>query len=967
MKKLFLILLLLIPVIIIANNNIDSLKKELQTATDTNKISILLKLTFKYLDIDVSQSVKYGKQALELSENINYKMGIAQSLNGIGNTYQRKSLYDKALEYFNKALQIFKEIGFDYGIFSTLNNIGAVFEDKGDYGKALEYLLQSLKIIEEIGNSSDIAMAYNNIGLVHYYQLNLDKALEYHNKALDIRIKINNKKGQALSYNNIGIVYYYKKDYEKVLEYFQKSLTIYKDIGDLRGQSLPLFNIGQIYNDQGRIEEALEYFNKSLKIDKQLENRKGEATTLNYIGQVYANQKEFKKALGYQKRSLKIAKEIDAKPSIQDSYEILSETYEKMNNYKESLFYHKLYSELKDSLFNETRSRQIADMQTKYETAKKEEEIDLLNKEDKLKELELISKIDRIKKQKLIILIAGLSLIIIIVFSILLFRLFQLKRKANKLLAKNINQINKQNKELEKAYEEIKNTTKLKEIFLANTSHEIRTPLNVIIGFTNLLMNSQLGTKQLAYLKNIKNSGNNLLVVINDLLTFSKIESGKLSLEKINFDLKEIVINYIETITEKTNKKKIELIYDIDSTIPKLINGDPIRLNQILSNMIGNAIKFTNEGGEISINISLSEENEDNVIVLFKIFDTGIGIPKEKLENIFDSFTQARSDTTRKFGGTGLGLSIVKKLVELHNGKISVESKKNEGSVFIFDLKYAKTIFEEGSEKTETFKIIKVKSPEKINILLAEDNEPSIILTIDTLKLYNENIKIDVAKNGKQAIEKAEKNNYDLIIMDVQMPEMDGYDATDYIRENFKQPKNTIPILGMSAYAFKEEKEKCLNIGMNDYITKPFVPEKLFEKIEKLTGLKQKEIKEPLKILKNKFEKLKIINLSFLKKIYKNNNEKIIKMIKIYLKNIPDQLSELKNMYNENNFSGMKIIAHSLKTSFNYIGMKENRELMKKIEEQDISETSFNEIIEKIDKNWEQAKIELNKIIQEIS
>ncbi len=324
--------------------------------------------------------------------------------------------------------------------------------------------------------------------------------------------------------------------------------------------------------------------------------------------------------------------------------------------------------------------------------------------------------------------------------------------------------INKQNVELEKANQEIKESSRLKEVFLANTSHEIRTPLNAIMGFTNLLMSTEPSDIQLGYLKNIKASGDNLLVVINDILDFSKIESGKISFENIGFNLFDMVDNVVSTLNVKAREKNQTLFWKLNPEIPPILMGDPVRLNQIITNLIGNSIKFTSVNGTISLNIDLEEKKEKGVKLTFSVADNGIGIPANKLEGIFESFTQAESDTTRKFGGTGLGLAIVKQLVTLQNGNIWVESELEKGTKFIFMLEFSIGTIDQIKPNVQE----KIRSaaplPNDLKILLVEDNRINQQLALDTLRLWNKAILVDLAENGLEAIEKVQQNDYHLIL-----------------------------------------------------------------------------------------------------------------------------------------------------------------------------------------------------------
>ncbi|NOZ46847.1 MAG: response regulator, partial [Chlorobi bacterium] len=530
-------------------------------------------------------------------------------------------------------------------------------------------------------------------------------------------------------------------------------------------------------------------------------------------------------------------------------------------------------------------------------------------------------------------------------------------------------EINKQKEALKKANIEITENARLKEMFLANTSHEIRTPLNVIVGFTNLLTNTTLNKKQQSYLKNIKNYSRSLLVLINDILDFSKIEAGKLSLEKIKFEFRTTIKTILTPLIDKAKTENLALEYHIGENIPTHFVGDPVRLNQILNNLIENSIKFTHSGGNIKLEIAVLKQEKNTFTIQFKVSDTGIGINPNKFDKIFESFSQARSDTSRKYGGTGLGLTIVKRLVELHNGNIAVESELEKGSVFTFSLKYKQSQILEKNQEISTIQSNETTLTKELRILLVEDNIANQTLAVDTILMFNNKINIDVADNGVIAIQKINDTHYDLIIMDVQMPEMNGYDTTNYIRTKYNNYKKNIPILGMSAHAMNKEKEKCLALGMNDYITKPFNPNVLFSKILILTGQKQENTQEETSfvpetlIIKNKYDN---INLEFLTKTYNGNFDKVKNILKIYLQNIPEQITEFNNNFNEKNWSKIKTYAHTLKTSFKYLGVDELHKLFKNIELESSSgslSATTGEKINTINDLWKSSKQEIQNFL----
>lgn len=399
--------------------------------------------------------------------------------------------------------------------------------------------------------------------------------------------------------------------------------------------------------------------------------------------------------------------------------------------------------------------------------------------------------------------------------------------QANKVAAQSLKEATDAVDELMKIRKELEELMKVKEQFLANMSHEIRTPMNAIVGFTSLLLKTELTSEQKQYINAVKTSGENLLVIINDILDFSKIQSGKFVFEQTDFRLSQLFTTFTEMMLPKSIEKNIQLLTKIDKRIPDHLIGDPTRLNQIFLNLVGNAIKFT-EMGEVKVTAELISETDDTVDLKFQVIDSGIGIQEDKLKTVFEGFTQASNETTRKYGGTGLGLTIVKQLIELQGGTIDVESKLGEGSVFTFNIKFRKDLNPE-SEKTI---IPEAKEPENIpelSILLVEDNTLNQILAKKVLTDWN--WKVDIADNGMIAVDKILNNEYDVVLMDIQMPEMDGYEATRRIRKTFEEPKSNIPIIAMTAHALAGEAEKCLNVGMNDYISKPFDKKILYSKI----------------------------------------------------------------------------------------------------------------------------------------
>ena len=385
-------------------------------------------------------------------------------------------------------------------------------------------------------------------------------------------------------------------------------------------------------------------------------------------------------------------------------------------------------------------------------------------------------------------------------------------------------------KELIEAKSIAEEAASVKQSFLSNMSHEIRTPMNAVTGMIYLLMQENPSPAQMEYLKTLKFSADNLLVILDDILDYSKIEAGKIVFEEKDFNLFELAENIRKTNTPKAAAKDIKIKVYWDSEIPETLKGDPVRISQIMNNLVSNAVKFTNSG-LITIDITLNKEDEDGYLVDFNITDTGIGISNEKQEKIFESFTQAKDDTTRKYGGTGLGLAITKRLLELQGQKITLKSKPNKGSSFGFSLKLKRSL--RINLANEIPKAIKnqFQSLKGIKILLVEDNEINQMVASKIMEQWD--VQIDFALNGLIALEKIQANHYDLVLMDLQMPIMDGYETTRGIRVLPDHDSSDVPIIALTASAMAEVRDKVIQAGMNGYISKPFNPAELYMTLAK--------------------------------------------------------------------------------------------------------------------------------------
>ena len=524
---------------------------------------------------------------------------------------------------------------------------------------------------------------------------------------------------------------------------------------------------------------------------------------------------------------------------------------------------------------------------------------------------------------------------------------------------------------------------KAKETFLANMSHEIRTPMTGILGIANLLSKTKLDDQQKKFIKLISESANNLLTIVNDVLDIEKIAARKLDLELIPFKIEDKVFTTLQSFQFKAEDKNINLL--LKSALPDdlIVMGDPYRLGQILNNLLSNALKFTSNG-EIAINIDFKKNEDKSIVVEIQVQDTGIGINPEKLPDIFKPFMQGSIDTTRKYGGTGLGLTICKNLVEMQGGKITVNSKVNEGTTFSFFIPYEKgneTMLVEESKDDLNYKDL-----ESIRILVAEDVDLNKFLVKHILESWG--CEVTIASNGKEAVDRVKKQYFDLILMDIQMPEMDGITATGIIRNlnmvekavidksvitkkirtlNIKD-KSTIPIIAITANALKGDGQRYLNLGMNGYITKPYTEEKLFHAINQVIKTNDKlririgpvtDDSDDIAIGDDE----RLYDLSMFIDISKGDDTFTKKIVSIFLETMPECLETLIEAGKNKRYELMSKTAHKMKSQIDLMSITSLRDTIRELEANGPGNDMSEMLIEKIQMTLDKVFIQLQELV----
>jgi signal transduction histidine kinase/CheY-like chemotaxis protein len=501
---------------------------------------------------------------------------------------------------------------------------------------------------------------------------------------------------------------------------------------------------------------------------------------------------------------------------------------------------------------------------------------------------------------------------------------------------------------------------KSKQQFLSNMSHEIRTPMNAIIGFTKVVLKTDLTAKQKEYLTAIKLSGDSLIVLINDILDLAKVDAGKMVFEKIPFKLSLSVNAMLHLFETKIQEKNLKLIIDYDEKIPEILIGDPVRLHQIILNLVSNAVKFTNQGS-ITVGVHLFKEDVDSVTIEFKVTDTGIGIAPDKIKSIFENFQQASIGTSRLYGGTGLGLAIVKQLVKGQKGTINVKSNFDNGTEFSFVLKFMKTDINTVLEP----EIVELNADVKdTRILVVEDMELNQLLMKTLLDDFG--FECDITANGKLAIEKLKTKPYDIVLMDLQMPEMNGFEATKYIR---KTMHSKIPIIALTADVTTVDVEKCKAAGMNDYIAKPVDERLLYSKLISYS-------KKPIAIITHKEgekgtqDKIRYVDLNYLMKLTKANPALMAEMINAYLSQTPPLVDIMNKSLKDKDWKSLQSAVHKMVPSFSIMGMNPEIEIVaKKIQEYAYSieiSNEINHLVQKLEtvckQSCKELEQELNKL-----
>lgn len=868
MKKLrcFLCLCFIATVALAQPGNalLDSLERELhRPLSDSARVTVLNKLAAQYMRFDmakarekliISAAITESFSPQRWSDEAAFLFQKSHTQLTWGNLLFRQGQYAECLSYYFESLRLCEKLNDELGKGKALTGLGGAYSYLNELENALQYLRQAEKIFEKLRFLNGLLSVKQNIAAILDQQNRQKEACEEFKSVGEVAENYELWEVAGAAWQNAMNYYLDTDQLEQAVRYAERAKKALAKTSDRMSLGLLLAKISSIYHKRGQYAELREISQQVLDIGNQINHNLLIRTGYTNIASSYAIQAASAST-----------------PALKDSF------------YTQAFYHLEKGNAMADSILNSEKSQVIAELKVRYETEKKEREISQLSTEAQSRKIEALQREIELRQEKInaerareqAVLLEKineninldlavkearlqeqnavglqnrkdiellqlknaqqaaevrnerqlrygllLGLLAFAIFSFLLYRNIRQRILAQRQVEQQRAEIAAKNASLEAA-------NNYKSIFLSNMSHEIRTPLNTIIGMSDLLLDTKLSPRQREFSSVVSQASKNLLSIINEILDFSKIEAGKMDLHPQPFDLHDLLEHLQKMLHHQAEQKQIALGMELAQDLPRFVTADPTRLNQVLLNLLSNAVKFT-EKGSVSLTVNVLEQwKDDRKMLQFEVQDTGVGIETEKLAHIFEPFVQAGDDTHLLHSGTGLGLAIAKQLVELQGGTIRVESKLGHGSSFVFTLP---VLMADGLPEESTATI--GKRLERLKILLVEDNQFNQLLATELLQKLIENPDIQIASNGQEAVDAATNGRFDLILMDVKMPVMDGFAATRAIRA----AKISTPIVALTANATSEERGKCLESGMDDYVSKPISINQLEDKIRTWAG-----------------------------------------------------------------------------------------------------------------------------------
>jgi signal transduction histidine kinase/DNA-binding response OmpR family regulator len=784
---------------------------------------------------------------------------------------------DQSKEFLEKALILSRNISFKTGEGECLLELGKILFEKNDISGSYRLLQDAVLQLENNHDLSRVTESQKLLAEVCFLSGNYEQALEAQMKVVQTSKQLKHlpELGQAL--NQAGNIFKALKDYHQAIVHHNEALSIYEQINDPYQVCLTLFYIGNCFNWSGKLDDALSYLDRSLEKAEKLNDAGLMAKSTGSLAILFKKLNEFDRATDFFYQSVNhVNKTGDwslkadllrnlgnlyiEQGKFEEALKILEESLGIVNHHRTAFPRHLIHYSLAMALEGSGEYQKALNHFKLYNELSSQ----LLNEEVALKSkgIQLRYDVEEARSEK------------------------ELAERA----------------------------ALLKDKFIAGLSYEIRTPLNDVLGMADVLADTHPTPEQLEYINTIRLSARNLIFLINNVLDYSRIQSGEVVLEKTEFDLQALLEEVMTDQQHLANEKRINIKLEKDQGLPRNIIGDSFRLRQILIHVLNNAVKFTKRGS-VGCEVRLIQNEEQGIRIMFTITDTGIGIDPEQVNHLFDRFTHHTSSRTDFPAGTGLGLAMVKQLVELMEGNISVNSEVGKGSVFKIEIPFGVNQplrQPTGPVRKKTGKS-KKDDIREINILLVEDNKVNQFLAQKLLDKLG--FKVVIASNGREALKILEEHSFDTILMDVQMPELNGYELTEIIRTTMPSPVNKIPIIALTAYASKQEKEKALSLGMSDYITKPYSPHELKTAIMKqIQSHENGMLPTPDQSLAINAELLRQNSEKWLQ-LFNGNREDVIGLLKMLSQQLPLMLREAESQVELKNWKSAFDVFHKIKST----------------------------------------------------
>ena len=854
--------------------------------SDTNRMEAMKEISWKTLFSNPDSGYVLAKTLLDFAVQKNDFGMQATALKTMGLSVYFKDDFQKALELYNEALLRARKVNASLAISKIYNNIGVTQKAIGNYDLALEAHHKSLAIKEDLNDRKGMAISYNNMGVIYSTQENLPMALEYFHKNLRISEELNLTYRIASANQNIGLIYLRQKNFSKALSYFLNSEASFKEMNHARGLCSVYNNLGVVYKEMDELDVAVDYYEKALKLGTEIDNKKTISNVYRNLGNIYSLQGDFSRAMDYFQKNLTIKKEIGDKnhmiaamidigslylelgkpvkaeqwckkayeqasefnylEEIVNSCKCLKTAYHELGNINKAYLFQNKYYTSRDSLDKLENKGEVTRMAMNYEFEKQHLADSLAMVEERLNtKLAYQENLNKEKNRQRTFLFAGI--VILFIAAALYSRLLYVRRNNKRLEEKN--------KIIEYEKQRAEESERSKEQFFSNVSHEFRTPLTLIMGPVEKMLSRAQNENEKRELGIIQRSANRLYSMINELLNLYKLESGKIKLRAEKIDIVALVKRHVQSFESLGDQKDIKLLF-ASKYSECYVYADVEKLEKIMNNLLSNACKFTDDGGEVDVNITCKDDNENEVQV--SVTDTGIGIPEDKISNVFDRFYQVTDTDNRGYEGTGIGLALTKELVELHHGTIWVKSELGKGSTFTFTIPKGKDHLKpeeintdgENSEQSEdsfdSNKTEAIDQPVRADQSETKKGLPILLIVEDNADMrsylrscFDENqYKVEEAKDGEQGLIKAIETVPDLIISDVMMPKMDGNEMCAAVKSD--ERTSHIPVILVTARSSVEQKIKGIETGADVYLPKPFNAQELEVWVKKLIEQRKK-------------------------------------------------------------------------------------------------------------------------------